>query len=246
MLGSIAAAVLVTAGVSLPFAALLGVAIAGFVGLIVEKLAIEPARDAQPVTLIITLGVALILRGLVQIFIGKGAFMLPPFTGDTPVIFFGASILPQSLWAIGVAVVTVAVTAWFFNKTLLGKAMRASSHNKFAAQLVGVDVQRVLLISFFLSALLGAIGGIVVAPITYTSYEIGIMLGVKGFVAAVLGGLGSGAGAVLGGLLLGLLEALTAGYVSSAYKDAVPFIVILLVLFLRPEGLLGKREVTRV
>ena len=100
--------------------------------------------------------------------------------------------------------------------------MLATSYNRLAAQLVGINTRRVLLVSFALSAALGALGGILIAPITLTSYDVGIMLGLKGFVAAVLGGLGSGVGAVLGGLLLGMLEAMGAGYISSAYKDAMP------------------------
>jgi branched-chain amino acid transport system permease protein len=129
---------------------------------------------------------------------------------------------------------------------LTGKAMLATAHNKLAAQLVGINVRFILLLSFALSAALGAVGGILVAPINYTSYDAGIMLGLKGFVAATLGGLGAGPGAVVGGLLLGVVEAMTAGYVSSAYKDATPFVLILLVLFFRPQGLFGKKSTDRV
>ena len=124
--------------------------------------------------------------------------------------------------------------------------MLATSHNKLAAELVGINTRSVLLLSFVLSGALGAIGGVLVAPITYTSYDVGIMLGLKGFVAATLGGLGSGLGAVVGGLLLGVLEAMTAGYISSAYKDAMPFVLILLVLFFMPRGLFGAKAIDRV
>ena len=124
--------------------------------------------------------------------------------------------------------------------------MLATSHNKLAAELVGINTRSVLLLSFVLSGALGALGGILVAPITYTSYDVGIMLGLKGFVAATLGGLGSGLGAVVGGLLLGVLEAMTAGYISSAYKDAMPFVLILLVLFFMPRGLFGAKAIDRV
>jgi branched-chain amino acid transport system permease protein len=208
---------------------------------------IEPAQNAQVVTLIIiTIGASLVLRGLVQIWLGKGTHSLPAFSGDTPIQFLGASLLPQSLWVLGVTLAIVGALAWFFGRTLLGKAMLATSHNKLAAQLVGINTRRVLLLSFGLAALLGAVGGILVAPITYTSYDAGIMLGLKGFVAAVLGGLGGGVGAIAGGLILGIAEAMTAGYISSAYKDAVPFVLILLILFFLPRGLFGGKVSERV
>jgi branched-chain amino acid transport system permease protein len=124
--------------------------------------------------------------------------------------------------------------------------MLATASNRLAARLVGIRIDVVLMLSFALSAALGAIGGIIVAPITLTAFDVGIMLGLKGFVAAVLGGLGSGAGAVAGGLLLGVLEAMTAGYVSSSYKDAVPFVLILLIFMCLPQGILGARRSERV
>lgn len=247
MLGGMAAAVLVASGVPLPLAILLAVAIAGIVGLIVEKLAIEPAKNAEVVTLIIiTIGASLFLRGLVQVWLGKGTRALPPFSGEKPLEILGATMLPQSLWVLGVTLVVVIVLAWFFNRTLFGKAMLATSHNKLAAQLVGINTKLILMVSFGLAAALGAVGGIIIAPITNTSYDIGVMLGLKGFVAATLGGLGSGTGAIVGGLLLGVVEAMTAGYVSSAYKDAVPFVLILLILFFLPRGLFGAKVTERV
>ena len=247
MLGGMAAVFLTEAGVPLPVAIVLAVAIAALVGLVVEKLAIEPAGNAEVVTLIIiTIGASLTLRGLVQIFLGKGNHALPPFSGETPIAVLGATLLPQSLWVMGVTLVVVATLAWFFGRTILGKAVLATAYNKLAAQLVGVNTRFILLLSFGMAAALGALGGILVAPITYTSYDAGIMMGLKGFVAATLGGLGSGVGAIVGGLLLGAVEAMTAGYISSAYKDAMPFVLILLILFFRPQGLFGKKTTDRV
>ena len=247
MLGGMLSAALSTAGLPFPLALLLGILAAGAVGLLVEKIAIEPARNAEVVALIIiTIGVSLIIRGLVQVWFGKGTHTLQPFSGDTPIRLFGATLLPQSLWVLGATFVIVLALAWFFGRTLLGKAMLATSYNKLAAQLVGINTRKVLLLSFGMSAMLGAAGGVLIAPITYTSYDAGIMLGLKGFVAAVLGGLGGGVGAIAGGLILGIAEAMTAGYVSSSYKDAVPFVLILLILFLRPQGLFGKKLAERV
>ena len=247
MLGGMLAALLSAGGVPLPLAIIIAVIVTCAVGVVMEKVAIEPARDAQVVTLIIiTIGASLTIRGLVQIWLGKGTHTLAPFSGDTPIQFLGASLLPQSLWVLGVTLLVVGALAWFFGRTLLGKAMLATSNNRLAAQLVGIDTRRVLLLSFGLAALLGAVGGILVAPITYTSYDAGIMLGLKGFVAAVLGGLGGGVGAIVGGLILGVAESMTAGYISSSYKDAVPFVLILLILFFMPRGLFGAKISERV
>lgn len=247
MLGGMLSAALLTVGLPLPLAIALAIVATGLIGLVVEKLAIEPAKNAEVVTLIIiTIGASLTLRGLVQVWLGKGNHALPAFSGDTPIQILGASLLPQSLWVLGVALVIVLLLGWFFGRTTLGKAMLATSHNKLAAQLVGINTKVILLLSFGLSAVLGAVGGIILAPITYTSYDTGIMLGLKGFVAAVLGGLGGGAGAIVGGLILGIAEAMAAGYISSAYKDAVPFVLILLILFFRPDGLFGSKLAERV
>lgn len=247
MLGGMIAAFLTAAGIPLPIAVIVSIALVGLVGLIVEKAAIEPAGKADATGIIIvTIGVSMILRGLVEVTLGKGNHALPSFSGDTPFAVMGATILPQSLWVMAATVVVVIALAVFFGRTRVGKGILATAHNRIAAQLVGIDTKQVLLASFGLSAALGAIGGILIAPIATTSYDAGIMLGLKGFVAATLGGLGSGVGAVAGGVLLGLIETFTAGYVSSAYKDAVPFVLVLVILVVRPRGLFGLGPATRV
>ena len=196
--------------------------------------------------IIITIGASIFLRGLAQVVWDKKLHALPAFTGDAPITLWGATILPQSLWVLGVSLVLVVALRWFFARTLTGKAMLATANNRDAAQLVGINVRRILLLSFALSATLGAMGGILVAPITLTAYDIGTMIGLKGFAAAILGGLGSGVGAILGGLILGVAEAFGAGYLSSAYKDAIACVVLMLVRFLMRHGLLGARAADRV
>ena len=247
MLGGMLAVVFGQAGLPLPVVLLLAVALPAVVGVLLEKLAIEPVKGAEPVTLIIiTIGASLVIRGLVQVWLGKGTYSLAPFSGDTPIELFGATLMPQSLWVLGVTALVVVALWYFFSRTLSGKAMLATSFNRVAAELVGINTNGVLFLSFALSAALGALGGILVTPITLTSYDVGIMLGLKGFVAAVVGGLGSGLGAVVGGLLVGVLEAMGAGYISSAYKDAMPFVLILLILFFMPRGLFGGASTDRV
>lgn len=247
MLGGMLAVFFTQSGLPLPAALALAIFVPALVGVLLEKLAIEPVKGAETVTLIIiTIGASLVIRGLVQVWLGKGTHSLPAFSGDTPIVIFGATLMPQSLWVLGVTAVVVVALWYFFNRTLHGKAMLATSFNRLAAELVGINTNWVLFMSFAMSAALGALGGILVTPITLTSYDVGIMLGLKGFVAAVVGGLGNGLGAVLGGLLVGILEAMGAGYISSAYKDAIPFVLILLILFFKPRGLFGGKSTDRV
>jgi branched-chain amino acid transport system permease protein len=247
MIGGMATVFLVGAGVPMPLAVAAAVALSTLVGMALEKFAIEPAGRASVVSLIIiTIGASIFLRGLAQLVWDKKLHAMPPFTGDAPIAVASATILPQSLWVLGATVLLVLALRWFFARTLLGKAMLAVANNRDAAQLVGIGVRRVQLASFALSAALGAAAGILIAPITLTAYDIGTMIGLKGFAAAILGGLGSGPGAIVGGLALGIAEAMGAGYLSSAYKDAIAFVVILLVLFFLPRGILGARGGERV
>ncbi|HEX6980742.1 MAG TPA: branched-chain amino acid ABC transporter permease [Alphaproteobacteria bacterium] len=247
MLGGMGTVFLMAAGLPLFVAVPLAVCIVVAVGLILEKFAVEPARDATVVTLIIiTIGASIFIRGAVEVTLGKDFHRLPGFSGDAPIMIGGAALQQQSLWIIGALVVVVAGLKWFFEHTRLGKAVLATSHNRIAAQLVGIEVRTILLVSFGLAAGLGALAGILTAPITLTKYDIGIMLGLKGFAAAILGGLGSSFGAVAGGIVLGVIEAMAAGYVSSAYKDAVAFVIILGVLFFMPSGLFGAKGAERV
>jgi branched-chain amino acid transport system permease protein len=133
----------------------------------------------------------------------------------------------------------------FFNGTLMGKAIRAAAVNPKAASLAGIDTSRMTMYSFALAGALGALAGVLITPITSLSYDVGVIMGLKGFAAAVLGGYGSFPGAILGGLGLGLLESLGAGLISSVYKDVIAFVVLLLVLFVRPAGILGSAEKER-
>ena len=247
MIGGMASVSFIDAGLPMALAIPVAVAAAAAVGLVLEKLAIEPARNASVVTLIIiTIGASILLRGLASLVWDKKIHALPAFSGEAPIALGGATLLPQTLWVLGVAAVVLALLWWFFNRTLAGSAMLAVSHNRLAARLMGVSVRRVLAVSFGLSAALGALAGILIAPITFTSWDVGVMLGLKGFAAAILGGLGSGPGAIAGGLALGLIEALGAGYLSSAYKDVFAFLIILAALVVLPNGLFGRRSAERV
>lgn len=217
------------------------------VGALVERVAIRPARSRSIVILVfITIGVSIFLRGVFKILWGKNQMGLPPFSGDTPINFAGATLMPQNLWIFGITFLSVIGLQYFFSRTRLGKAMRAASCNPRAALLMGVNVNSMVMLSFAFSGALGAVAGIIIVPITTLSYDIGVMLGLKGFAAAVLGGYGNSLGAVLGGLLLGVLESVGAGVISSTYKDVIAFGILLLVLFVRPSGILGHGNTERL
>jgi branched-chain amino acid transport system permease protein len=235
------------AGIPLPLAAFLAVAAAAALGVLLNKLAIEPARGAPVVSLIvITIGASIFLRGAAQLVFDKQLHRFPGFSGDDPINIFGATILPQSLWVIAVAVTIFVLLKLFFARTLTGKAVLATADNRIAASLVGINPNTMMTLSFAVSAAIGALAGVLATPITLTSYDLGVAIGLKGFAAAMLGGMGIPIGALVGGLLLGLIEALTAGYVSSVYKDAVAFVIILAVLFAMPQGLFGRKAMDRV
>jgi len=231
-------------GVGLPllYACLLTVLAVSMVGVALERLAIRPARRAPIVSLIIiTIGASILIRGVAGQLWGKDAVALPAFSGEAPVDVLGARIAPQSLWVLGIGAAAMVGLHVLLSYTMLGKALRACAINRRAASIVGIDPQAMSLFSFALSAGLGAAGGIVVSPLTMMSCDSGAMLGVKGFAAAAIGGFGSQLGAVGGGLLLGVLEALGAGYLSSSYKDAIALVVLFIVLFVRAHGASGER-----
>jgi branched-chain amino acid transport system permease protein len=247
MLGGMATVFLAAAGLPVPLAAVLAVGLTVAVGLALHRFAIEPARGASAVALImITIGASIFLRGAAQVVFDKRFHTLPHPFGTDPIHLGGAAILPQSLVVLAGAAVIVVLLWLLFDRTLLGKALIATAANRLAARLVGIDTRSIVGLSFAVSAAIGAVAGILLTPITLTSYDVGTLLALKGFAAAMLGGIGSAAGAVIGGLLLGMLEAFSAGYLSSQYKDAVAFLVILAVLLAMPQGLLGRGRIERV
>jgi branched-chain amino acid transport system permease protein len=245
--GMLTAFFVVTSGIAPLWGAIpIAVLITTAAGIALYRFAVEPAHQAGLLPLIIiTLGASFVLRGLVEVSLGKREFVFPAFSGDATVHVLGASIGAQTLWVLGVLLATAVLLWWFFNRTTLGKAIRAAAQSPLAAQLVGIDTRMVLIVSFALAAALGAIAGILSTPITLTRYDVGIILGLKGFAAAMLGGLGSPFGALAGGLIVGLAESLTGGLISSGYQDAVAFLLILGVLLVRPEGLFGRASAER-
>jgi branched-chain amino acid transport system permease protein len=225
-------------------AAALGVA---FLAILSERLVVFPLRSPTPMLItMMTIGLAIATKSLVMLVFGTDPNGYAAFSGDTPIHLAGASIAPQTLWICGVTAVVMVATQLFFDRTLLGQALRATAADRTAARLVGIDVRRMTMWSFGLAGLIGAIAGICITPMIFTDYNSGTVLGFKGFSAAMLGGIGSLYGAVAGGLLLGVLEALAGGFIASGFKDATAFLALLLILFLRPSGLFGAANATRV
>ncbi len=231
-------------GVALPIAVLAVVV----VGCVFERIAIWPARRASVITLImITIGGSFLLKGTAMQVWGKNSFPLRSFSPEKPIDIFGAYILPQTFWIMGVLGVVVVLLAVFFRFTLTGKAMRACAANRAAASLSGISVERMVLLSFGLSAGIGAIAGIVITPVTLVDYACGPMYAVKGFAAAVLGGLGIPIGAVVGGLTIGLMECFGAALPfqgASSYKDGFALLVLLIFLCAKPSGIFGRASVS--
>ncbi len=221
-------------------ACLAAIAVVTIIGGLFERLAIYPRRNASVITLIIiTIGGSILIKGSTMQILGEDPMALPAFSGQKSIAFLGAAIQPQAIWVAVVTLAAVILLRVFYQHTILGKAMKASADNREAAKIVGINVSRLTLYSFAFSAAIGALAGVVVTPIVMAVFDMGGMIGLKGFAAAILGGLGNPIGSVLGGLLLGVLESLSIGIISSGYKDAISLLVLLSVLFIRPSGLFG-------
>ena len=217
------------------------------VGMLLDRLAIRPIRRPSVLTLIIaTIAASILIKGAAMFIWGKDPYDLPAFSGRNPISFLGAVIQPQYLWVMGFLIITVIVLSIFFDRTIIGKAMSACADNADAASLVGINVKQMILLSFALSAGIGAVAGITVTPISLMEYDRGVMLAIKGFGAAILGGLGSFPGAILGGLIIGSIESFGAGLISSGYKDAFALLVLMAVLFFKPSGIFGDIEISKI
>jgi branched-chain amino acid transport system permease protein len=241
--------VFLTATVRLPMvvAFFITLALVTLVGMIYERVFINPLKQTSLITLIIvTVAVSIFFRGIAMFIWGKEPYSLPPFSSGKPIMFAGAAILPQIFWVLGLSLLAVILMNLFFNRTITGKAMSACAGNRLAASLVGINVSKMILLSFALSATLGAIAGASITPIALMEYDRGPLLALKGFCAAVLGGLGLGTGAVVAGFIIGIIESYSAGFISSGFKDAIALIILILVLFIKPSGIFGSEEVGKI
>lgn len=209
-------------------------------GLVFERLIVRPAWNAPHAALLIaTVAASIIIKGIAVIVWGKDPLSIPSFSGEKPLVIGETIIATQTFWVAG-SLILVAILCWYiFSRTLAGKAILAVSENRDAAALVGINISLAVQLSFALSAAVGALGGAVMAPITFASTEGGLMMGLKGFIALTIGGMENIWGGLLGGVILGLLETLGAGFISTQYKDLIAFALLIVVLYVRPNGILG-------
>jgi branched-chain amino acid transport system permease protein len=224
-----------------PLAALVAILIVILVGFLMHVSVVHPLRKASVLILIMaTLGSSIFLSSTSGLIFGTLPKALPPFSGEYPLQIGGVSVLPQSLWVLGFTFLLLIFLYLLSHRTLLGKAMEASSTDPLGADLLGISRNLMVFFAFGVSAGVGATAGILITPIFFTSYSSGTLLGLKGFIAAVLGGWGKNSGAILGGFALGIAESLSLAFIPSGYKDAIAFAILLLILYFRPKGILGS------
>jgi branched-chain amino acid transport system permease protein len=231
----------------LPLAWLLTLVGCGLVGLLIEFLAMRPLYTAPPLNLFIcTIALSMILRQTANILTAATAYKFPPTLGESPIDFGGILLIPEQIWVIGVAVVLMFGLDQFLKKTRTGKAMRAVAQDQQMASLMGIDVVRMKSWVYALSTILGGAAGLLFAPLVFVTYDIGLSMGIKGFICAILGGVGNIPGAILGGFILGLLEQFNSSHISSLYKDVISFSIVIVMITLCPKGLLGRTRREKV
>lgn len=224
-------------------ALLIVAATGGIAGFLFERSIVRPIFDRPILTFIIcTLAIGEVIENGSSLIWGSEALPCKTFTKNVPLDLFGVKIFPQSLWIIGLTIFAVILVKIYFNSTLMGKAMRATANNRLAAKLCGINPLRVSSFAFISSLSLGLFAGMIISPITFAGGFVGVHYTVLGFTGAVLGGITSSTGSILGGLLLGIIEALFRGFVTTRHTEAFMMLILLLLLLLLPEGLFRVRS----
>ena len=236
-------------GVNYPLTFLLAAVVGFGLGCLTDRIAFRPIAKTDVVSLVLaTVGIAFMLKGLARVIWGGKADYLsfPPITSTDPMMIGNVMVIPQQLAVLAGTVAIVVIFTAFFRLTRAGKMMQATADNARAATLVGIRTDRIYTLAFGTGAAIAAAAAVLTAPLTLLYPDIGFAFFVKGFAAAVLGGLMSLPGAVLGGLIVGVVESLAGGYIHSSVMEVSPFVVIMIVLVLRPTGLLSFNKIRRV
>jgi branched-chain amino acid transport system permease protein len=229
-----------------PVAFIIGLLLSAGLGIALERLFRPLAKIDLMFMLLGTIGLGFVLDNLFIIIFGAEGFAVNSPLPSAPIILFGIRIQPQLLLLIVVSTILMVGLQVFLAKTKIGKAMRASAMDHDIASTMGINVNRMNAITLAIGCALAAAAGILSAPIVYVDPSMGAAVGLKGFAAAILGGLGSIPGAIVGGLVFGVLEAVCAGYVSSSYTPAIAFIIVMVVLMVKPSGIIGEVTVEKV
>jgi branched-chain amino acid transport system permease protein len=228
--------------VPFPFAYLITVVFMGLFGIVFQRIVYYPLRHRTFLPVIIaTIGVSIFLKNGAQMVFGAEPLLMHRPTSPQVLNLAGVFVDPQYIVIILATVALLLFQYFFFEKTSLGKKMQATAQDKEMARLLGIRVAKMIAITFAYSSILGAAAGILIGPIFYVTKEMGAMLGLKAFCSTIVGGFGSVPGAILGGIFLGVVEVFAAYYISSAYRDAFAFILLILVLLFRPQGFFGEK-----
>ncbi len=248
MLGAIVTIFMMDVGIPLPIAAAGAIAMAGIFGVLLERLAVRPfAGDSNAIGwMLTTIAVGLMLEALVTMQTGGFSRALPSPGIASSINVLGAGVYPQELLIPVVAVLAMLGLRFLQRHTLIGRAMTAVAHNRQAASLMGIDINRIVALSFALAAMLGAAAGILIAPVTQASSTMGLILGLKGFAVAIIGGITSAPGVLIAGLAFGVIEKFVEGFISTAAREVIGFSLMIVVLLVFPQGLFGKKEVLKV
>ena len=244
MLGAMLASTFYELDFPLFLSLVLAVIVTGAIGAIAWLLFLHHpySTGASSLTLlliIVTLAIA--FMGIAYVIWGTVPKSLPYFTDFKPIIA-NVTMSPQTPWIWGILLLAVGGLIFLFDRTLLGRAFRACSEQPLAASLMGINPRSMACLSFALAALLGGIGGVVLIPLTSANYAMGLGLAIKGCLAAMVGGMDRIEGAIIGGLLLGLLESFAGGFISTAFMEAIALGIFIVILLIRPEGILGIKE----
>ena len=225
----------------------LALVICMIIGLIIEKTSFSPLIDAiQQRRLIATIGIGIFLRNLVRVIFGADPYPFPSIFGNTPVKVGPFTIVPQNIWNMVIGFGLVILLNIFLKKTIVGKSMRATAQDREAARLMGINVKRSMSMTFIMASALGGLAGMLICPVFYVIPTLGTSMGNKGFSSALFGGITSDFGAMIGGIVLGILEALGAIFLSSAFQSSIAYAVLFLVLIFMPNGLMGEKETRKV
>lgn len=244
VIGAIAAVLLLgRAGVPYPMAALGGGLVGALLCAAVDVLFVRRMKQGgagEETYLLLTIGVALTLSASLLYFLGRDSYSLPALGGDRVFLLMDAVLVEHAIWLVLGGIALTLGLHLFYRRTTLGLSMMAASIDAQGAQVTGIDVKRMRTLTFALGGLLGALAGILVAPLVAMDHNVGMSLTLKGFAAAILGGLTNPFGAVVGGLTIALLEAFAISFISSSYKDVIAFSLLIAIMITMPHGMLGR------